>query len=239
MNLRRLSYLLLGIGLLLIAKLGFASPKPSKDAIILESNDSLPDTHYHGSHSSHCSHASHASHYSAISSKSDIDTISLSEWKPIDRISPFTNQHINDTLIKQIHYILSTTECIALNKIDLSIEHKDAFLLLNYMGVSYRTSYSAYIPQNKQVVVIEYTFNSPYYLEKNREIPITKKIYYPIDGAKYAFEVRSYKLNGANYVTQSFSFGDNVYDIDKKFTNSWKNSPELLDIYNLLFPNEK
>lgn len=61
MNFRRFTYSLIGIGLLLIAKLGFATTKPTDKAIILESKDSLPDIHYHGSHSSHCSHASHYS----------------------------------------------------------------------------------------------------------------------------------------------------------------------------------
>ena len=65
MKFRRLSYTLLGFGLLLLAKLGFANTKGVNNAIVLESNDSIPDTHYHGSHSSHCSHSSHASHFSS------------------------------------------------------------------------------------------------------------------------------------------------------------------------------
>jgi hypothetical protein len=81
MDYRRYTYSIPIIGLFIIAKLGFASTKSSDKGVILQSNDQMPEAHYHGSHSSH---ASHHSHYSCMLSRADsIGSISTSKLELI------------------------------------------------------------------------------------------------------------------------------------------------------------
>lgn len=81
MDFRRFTYSIPIIGLFLIAKLGFASAKSSEKGVILQSNDQMPEAHYHGSHSSH---ASHHSHYSCMLNHADsIGSISSSKLELI------------------------------------------------------------------------------------------------------------------------------------------------------------
>lgn len=85
MNFRRYSYSFIGLGLLLLAKLGFANSKPANNAIILESNDSIPDTHYHGSHGSHCSHSSHYSSHS-VNNADSIQSLSRENFISLKKL---------------------------------------------------------------------------------------------------------------------------------------------------------
>ena len=108
MNFRRYSYSFIGLGLLLLAKLGFANSKPANNAIILESNDSIPDTHYHGSHGSHCSHSSHYSSHSvnnadSIQSLSPENFISLKKLLRDNQDIDVYRSFIAEAIITSFH----------------------------------------------------------------------------------------------------------------------------------------
>lgn len=114
MNIRRLSYSLIGLGLLLIAKLGFANTKPANNTIILESNDSLPDTHYHGSHSSHCSHSSHYSSYLSKSTPK-IHVIKQDSLSLVTLDAKFIDNDSLKCIVKAYIADVQITDCVNVN----------------------------------------------------------------------------------------------------------------------------
>ena len=133
MGFRRLTYSFVGLYFLLIAKLGFATSKPSNNAITLQSNDSLPDTHYHGTHASHCSHSSHASHYSYFEGKrNQRSIINVTKATLIDSIlvgEPYCNMDSLNCIVKayRAEVVLSDSSEIRFKGVAIVASIKDDY----------------------------------------------------------------------------------------------------------------
>lgn len=162
--------------------------------------------------------------------------INLPSNKKDTSIKKIDNQSIKTNKIKKI---LKNKIKEEFKDFEISIEYKDSFLLYDYLGVSYRTIYGAKIPQNKEFLVIKYSYEIKGFYEiegkYERTYPTSEILFIPIDGSKYCFTSYSYISLGTHYVKVRFLYGDKIYNVVEKFSDSWNDKPELQQIYNLLF----
>lgn len=130
--------------------------------VILESNDSLPDTHYHGSHGSHCSHSSHVSHASHFSAYTiSTDSINSISNDTFGTLKSLLRQHNGVELYRA--YLSNSNY-----KTDYS-NYTEPTLVLVCRNEEFERNYWICVTLNDKLQVFDCGISSPYDKRNNIE----------------------------------------------------------------------